>query len=130
MKENQKRKTPELTFDEICELEPHVEIAYRLAKMIGRKRDEAFCANFIYYHFLKPILNEVIGYGRPRHIKRFPLQSSNVLATKKIDDSEPDKRIIRASNSNDPRLYYSSTYEVASKKIYEALPDCNHDGRC
>jgi hypothetical protein len=132
MEKSQTAKTEQITFEEICELEPEIELLYRIAKMIGRRRGQMFCANTIWYTFFKPVVVELIGDHRAGELKR--RKNAEPFILKKFDFSSFDpeavssERPIRISSSEDDRLNSPYAYDLAYQTIYDALPDCNHAG--
>jgi hypothetical protein len=137
MEKSQTAKTEQITFEEICEMEPRVLIAFEFAKMIGRKRNQVFCANFVWGNFLEPMISEVIGWSRPRQLKRLKDRRKKwggkawgmtAFELIKMDDSELDKDIIHVSGNEDERLNSSYAYDLVFENIYNSLPDCNHTG--
>ena len=122
-----------ITFKEICELEPAILRAYRLAKMIGRRRGQPFCANAIWYEFFKPIVCHVIGdHRKPSPVYKIEtatLEDLRMLGVGEIREPVFPEITIITSQSNDPRLKTARAYDVAYQTIYAALPDCKHDDR-
>ena len=132
----------ELTFDDLCEMEPRLRKLYDLASMIGRKRGKSFCANFVWYDFLKPQIINLVGAYRTARPKRpgfvpnhddSGLEKMNRFRIHTMDtlpDIEWKKRdmVLRtlneASSCDDPRLWTSEAYDIAYQTIYNALPDC------
>ena len=130
-----------LTFDELCEAEPELRRLYMLASMIGRKRGKDFCANFVWYEFIKPELCAVVG--RNRTARPMPDKTQNpfdnpvdilkALSPKgedMVDRGKENKFITdynKASYCKDPILWSSRAYDIAYETIYNALPDCRHD---
>jgi len=125
-----------ITFEEICDLEPAIRRAYRLAKMIGRRRGQPFCANALWYDFFKPIVHHVVGYHRrPSEIGEIQdhLSLDELIHMDEAGElREPafPEITIGTSQSLDSRLKTAMAYDLAYRTIYEALPDCNHDGMC
>lgn len=123
---------PKITFREICELEPGVERLYCLAKMIGRRRGQRFCANALWTLFFKPCVVRLVGWERrPSMPGDFKFIQAKDLLSAEVPEAPANPTIpMWASASSDPRLKTSAAYSIAYGAIYDALPDCNHDGLC
>lgn len=118
------RKSEPLTFEEICELEPAIEKLFDLARMIGRRRGKWFCANAVWYHFFKPELTRLVGWGRRPTSSRIQVVSiADILAGKGRAGKRRD-RPNPASSCRDPRLKSEDAYSTAYMAISSELPDC------
>lgn len=130
-----------ITFDEICELEPELYNLYRMASMIGRKRNKPFCANTIWYDIFRPRLKKLVGWSRvatpevdfAEELKKHTHRLSEIdlrnlpprqKIANKITCSNP------ASRCKDEILWSSEAYDIAYHAIYKALPDCRGCGCC
>lgn len=128
-------------FDYLCEAEPRLADLFRLASMIGRKRGRDFCANFIWYEFIKPELCRLVGDGRrpspvadcdPQEGKTAMerMRSLRGKAHPAFNDVSPSVIVpmySRASAEKSDFLSSSMAYDIAYETIYNALPDCRHE---
>lgn len=133
-------------FDYLCEREPRLRTLFDLASMIGRKRGKDFCANFVWYEFIKPELCRLVGHGRkpsPRtDCKQAPigspverLRSLRGKVHPSFEDGSPSVVVPVVNHASDEQsdfLMSSMAYDIAYETIYNALPDCRHDNgsRC
>ena len=130
-----------MTFDEICKAEPKIKRLHRIACMIGRKRGKPFCANLIWYDLIKPQMHKIVGHARRRRRQEYEAWLDqhpeikarigkhgflflNCFEAIKYDTTRP------SYVEPIPELETSYAYGLVYSTIYDALPDCNHDGLC
>lgn len=63
-------------------------------------RDDSYCANWIWYGLFKPLVSSRVGWYRERKLNDATMLSS------------------------------TKAYEVATRHLYELLPECRHEGGC
>ena len=136
----------DITFDEICEAVPEIRRAYALAKMIGHRDGVPFCANAIWYSNFKPIVRFHVGWTRDNH-RRYTEKHPKMFDLEILTMGDLNKKVQALPEnhsqalkldfaSQDPDQYLDrclesgQAYDAAYRAIYNALPDCSHDGMC
>lgn len=124
-----------ISFKKICVLEPEISRLHRLASMIGRKQNQPFCANTIWYEIFKPRLKHLVGYHRlanPQvdYEEEFKIHVE-CLNDIDITKTPPRPRIAEnttfknpASKCKDDILWSSEAYDIVYENIFKALPNC------
>jgi hypothetical protein len=128
-----------ITFEQICEMEPGLHYLHRLASMIGRKRNQSFCANEIWYDIFKPRLKYLVGWHRLANpevdFAEEIMKHTHCLNDIDITSTPPRPRIANtltftnpASQCKNEILWSSEAYDIAYNAIYKALPNCYRCG--
>jgi len=128
---------PDGKFLKLCEIEPRLMTLYKFASMIGRRHGKDFCANFVWYEFLKPELCLLVGDGRtpnvtPKESPECATAMENLLSLRgtfneSVCDTAPSRTVTvynRASSEQGAFLRSALAYDIAYNTIYNALPDC------
>jgi hypothetical protein len=90
-----------MTFKELTDLEPRLIDLLNEAKSISSKENPNFCTNRIWYGYQDS--ESGLKYRMSRLVGNF---------------TESDNSILRSS----------AAYDLAYRTIYDALPDCSHQG--
>ncbi|RJQ27696.1 hypothetical protein C4565_04925 [Candidatus Parcubacteria bacterium] len=123
--------TVKITFDEICKAEPGIKELFHLAGMIGKRRGKHFCANAIWYSLFKPMLYQLVGWGRTDERRRAEQKAKEIgqEGAEFLKTEEDGIRMVTTvgpghKKFKDSRLETSAAYDVAYHTIYEQLPNC------
>jgi hypothetical protein len=83
--------TTTMTWDELVKLEPKLGVLLAEAQAV-RDDDPHFCANAIWYDFLKPRLVLLVGWCRPDRTKPLASEQAYDVAYDTIYEALPDCR--------------------------------------
>lgn len=112
-----------LSWELLARAEPELRRLERLALWIASRADTDFCANEVWYGFLKPTLLPLVGWSRGRVPECADDEPRPVFVC--MADIQPARRVPASSRSE--RLLRSvAAYDLAYDHIYELLPDCRH----
>lgn len=123
----------EVTFDELCDMEPELSNLYDNASMIGRCRGKYLCVNRLWFDIFEPKLRRLVGWTRVARLeqtkgkKPFAYSASKIVATPRPSPPIFSEKITipnMASACDDIRLWSSGAYDVAYDAIYNALNGC------
>jgi len=119
----------DLTFEQLCEMEPELEKLYTLTKMFAGSTNPDLDKNWLWYTIIKPGLYYLIGWGRlATPVPRKPEEIRFVALNDIPDKKEPTtSKIIRqinpASQSKNKILWTSEAWEVAVETIMNQIPE-------
>ena len=117
---------PAITWEMLTEAEPRLLRLERLALWAAANAGETFCANGVWYEFLKPQLVELVGWSRGRLPECAPDGPRPLFVN--LVDLRPAERV-PATTEAERLLRSSDAFDLAYDHLYELLPDCRHGER-
>jgi hypothetical protein len=136
-------KTKIARWDELASAEPDLHRLAAETRWMAAHAGRNACANEIWYGFLKPQLEELVGWSRgyPRGVPPFEPSggwpADNPLHGISFGDPEVvahcdlvEASRYPATTETEATLRSESAYDVAYEYLYDLLPDCKHDGGC
>ena len=112
------------TWEELAAAETDLCRLEHLARWMGGHARPSWCANAVWYRFLKPELCRLVGWSRgrvpePAHDGPRPLLIC-------MADVKPSRHV-PATTAAERLLRSRVAYDVAYEHLYALLPDCRHD---
>jgi hypothetical protein len=118
------------TFANLCKIVPRLRQLHDLAASVrDDKRQESFCANYLWYGALKPQLERLVGWNArweplPDEPRRTVFLRASEVRRKPQWEVEP----MYGLPEEVELVTSSAAYSVAYQTVWEALPDCRNCG--
>ena len=121
------RQAESVNWDRLVQSRPLLGNALYLAQHLQR-HSRGFCANRVFYSILKPIVCGNVGWDAE---PQCPF-SEHIRTVGAILDGKPIEHTgaCRAAWGRSAWLQTTAAYDLAYRTIYEALPNCQHEGFC
>ena len=117
---------PDVTWETLAEAEPELRRLERLALWIAAQAPTDFCANEVWYGFLKPQLLPLVGWSRGRVPECAPDGPRPPFV--RLSDIRPAE-YVPATTEAERLLRTEAAYDLAYDHLCRLLPDCRHGER-
>ena len=111
------------SWGQLADAEPQLRRLERLALWMAERADPEWCANGVWYEFLKPALVPLVGWCRG-HLPTCAVDGPRPMFLN-LSDWTPRERV-PATTAAERMLRTSAAYDVAYDHLYDLLPDCKH----
>lgn len=115
--------TPSLSWAQLAGVEYGLQRLERLAVWMSEHAGADWCANEVWYGFLKSQLVQLVGWSRG-HLPTCAIDGPRP-AFVCMANFKPVRRVPATTNA-EKMLRSSAAYDVAYDHLYELLPDCRH----